>query len=239
MALPPPVTGFSSSQADFVQNANRELRDPLTICLGYLEMLGDDPEESRRTVALVVDELDRMGRILDALSMFAEVDRPDFLHTSWIDLEPFTQELVMRAAAAGPRDWKLHRVSAGTFFADREQLIEAVMHLVDNAVHHTVEGDTIAIGSSLGDDEVRLWVQETGSGISSQDRPHVFDRFSRGTGAYRRYRGSGLGLAIVKTIAEAHSGRVELVSRPGEGSTFTIVVPREQPAEVVAVPDAD
>ena len=74
-------------------------------------------------------------------------------------------------------------------------------------------------------DEVRVWVRDTGTGIPVADQATIFDRFTRGAGAHRRYRGGGLGLAIVKAIAEAHGGHVELDSRLGEGSTFTIVVP--------------
>jgi signal transduction histidine kinase len=100
------------------------------------------------------------------------------------------------------------------------------MNLAQNAVHHTLADETIAIGTSVNDDEVRLWVRDTGSGISVADQEVIFDRFIRGSGAHRRYRGSGLGLAIVKAIAEAHGGRMELESRLGEGSTFTIVLPK-------------
>jgi two-component system OmpR family sensor kinase len=106
-------------------------------------------------------------------------------------------------------------------------LTEALMNLAHNAVQHTAVEDTVAIGTSLTEDEARLWVRDTGSGVPVSDQERIFERFTRGTGAHRLYRGGGLGLAIVRAIAEAHGGRVELESRLGEGSTFTIVVPRE------------
>jgi signal transduction histidine kinase len=84
----------------------------------------------------------------------------------------------------------------------------------------------IAIGTSLAEGEARLWVRDTGLGIPVPDQARIFARFRRGAGAQRLYRGGGLGLAIVKAIAEAHGGRVDLVSRPGKGSTFTIVIPQ-------------
>jgi signal transduction histidine kinase len=102
-----------------------------------------------------------------------------------------------------------------------------VMNLAHNAVQHTREVDTIAIGTSLVEDEVRIWVRDTGGGIPLSDQTRIFERFTRGRDAHRRYRGGGLGLAIVRTIAEAHEGRVELESRLGEGATFTIVLPRD------------
>jgi two-component system, OmpR family, sensor kinase len=92
-------------------------------------------------------------------------------------------------------------------------------------VQHTVEHDAIAIGSSLTEEGVRLWVRDSGYGIAVSDQARIFERFTRGRDAHRRYRGGGLGLAIVRAVAEAHGGYVELESRLGEGSTFTIAVP--------------
>jgi two-component system, OmpR family, sensor kinase len=124
-------------------------------------------------------------------------------------------------------------VGGGTLFGDRHRLTEAVMNLAHNAVQHTDESDTIAIATSGTEDEVRFWVRDTGTGISASDQAIVFGRFTRGSGAHLRYAGGGLGLSIVKAIAEAHGGRVELQSVPGEGSTFTMVLPR-YPDESVA-----
>jgi two-component system, OmpR family, sensor kinase len=213
------------SQREFVQDASHELRDPLTICRGHLELLGDDPEERRATTALVLDELDRIGRIVDDLQLLAEAEHPDFLRREWIDLELLTHELLAKATALAPRRWGLDGIGSRMIMADRQRLTEAVMNLAHNAVQHTVSHDSIAIGSAVVGSDVRLWVRDTGSGISAEDQQVIFERFKRGSDAHRRYRGGGLGLAIVKTVAEAHGGHVELDSRLGEGSTFTMVIP--------------
>jgi signal transduction histidine kinase len=213
------------SQREFIQDASHELRDPLTICRGHLELLGDDPEERRATTALVLDELDRIGRIVDDLQLLAEAEHPDFLRREWIDLELLTHELLAKATAMAPRRWGLDGIGSRMVLADRQRLTEAVMNLAHNAVQHTVSHDSIAIGTSANGGEVRIWVRDTGSGISSEDQEVIFERFKRGSDAHRRYRGGGLGLAIVKTVAEAHGGRLELDSRLGEGSTFTMVIP--------------
>jgi signal transduction histidine kinase len=215
------------SQREFVQDANHELRDPLTIVRGHLQLLEDDPDERRRTIQLVTDELDRMGTIVDDLKLLAEADQPGFLRLEWIDLEVFTRELHSKASALAPRGWTVDHAAGGTFFADRHRLTQAAMNLAHNSVQYTAESDTIAISSSLQDGLVRITVRDTGDGISMSDQASIFERFTRGTGAHLRYGGSGLGLAIVKAIAEAHEGSVELDSRLGEGSTFTIVVPRD------------
>jgi signal transduction histidine kinase len=86
---------------------------------------------------------------------------------------------------------------------------------------------------------VRVWVRDTGHGIAVSDQSRIFDRFTRGRDAHRRYRGGGLGLAIVQAIAEAHGGRVDLESRLGEGSTFAIVVPRDPSDGMASGEDLD
>jgi two-component system OmpR family sensor kinase len=212
-------------QRDFVRDVNHELRDPLTIIRGQLQLMEGDPENERR-VKLALDEVDRMGRIVDDLRLLAEADQPGFLHLDWIPLGALTVELVSKGSALAGRHWVVDRTGDGTFFADRHRLTEAVMNLAHNAVQHTQESDTVAIGSSVQGDEVHIWVRDTGTGISVSDQAVIFDRFTRGSDAHVRYRGGGLGLAIVKAIAEAHHGRVDLTSRLGEGSRFTIVLPR-------------
>ena len=115
---------------------------------------------------------------------------------------------------------------------DRYRLTEAVMNLAHNAVQYTYADDVIAIGSDLAGGEWRLWVRDTGTGIAAADQERIFERFARGSTSGREHRGSGLGLALVEAIAEGHGGRVDLVSRLGEGSTFTIVLPVRPHVEV-------
>jgi two-component system, OmpR family, sensor kinase len=227
------------TQRGFLHSVGHELRDPLTICRGHLELLGQDPEERQLTVAIVMDELDRMGRLVDDLQVLAEAEHPDFLQPEWIDVQLFAHELVAKASALDSRLWTLDQAPEGTFFADRQRLTEALMNLAHNAVQHTDLEDTIALGTSLTEEEARLWVRDTGSGVPVADQERIFERFTRGTGAHRRYRGGGLGLAIVRAIAQAHAGRVELESRLGQGSTFTIVLPREPSPGVIGGQDPD
>jgi two-component system, OmpR family, sensor kinase len=220
-------------QREFIEDMSHELRDPLTIVRGHLELLGDDPEERRETIALVLDELDRMGGVVGDLQLLAEAEQVGFLRPEEIDLETYTHEVVAKAGALAPRRWQVAGVADGVLVADRHRLTEALMNLAHNAVEHTSADGTIAIGTAADEDEVRLWVRDDGTGIVLSDQARIFERFARGRGAHRRYRGSGLGLAIVKAMAEAHGGRVELSSRLGQGSTFTIVLPRKPAAEEV------
>lgn len=218
-----------ASQREFLDDAGHELRTPLTIVSGQLELLPEDPAEREETLALVADELERMARIVDDLLLLGRHEQPDFLQLSPVELAPLLDEIHAKAASLGPREWVLERGSRGIVVADRQRLTQALLQLAQNAVRHGGDGP-IALGCVVAGDEARLWVRDEGPGIPAGEQARVFDRFRRGAGA-RRSDGTGLGLAIVRAIAEAHGGRVELDSRPGEGSTFTIVVPVDQPQE--------
>ena len=221
-----PFEAVLRSKREFVRDVGHELRHTLTICHGHLQLISDDPQERRVTIALVLNELERMARIVDDLQVLADAEQPDFLRREQIDFALFAHELIAEASTFDSRNWELDNISEGTLFADRQHLTQAVMNLMHNAVQHTLPEDTITLGASLSQDGARLWVRDSGSGILGSDQARIFDRFVRGTDTRRYHRGSGLGLAIVKAIANAHGGRVELESRVGEGSTFTIIVPR-------------
>jgi signal transduction histidine kinase len=221
------LEGSFETQRRFLDDAGHELRTPLTIVRGHLELLGDDPEERRQTLALVLDELERMGRMVDDLMVLARADEPDFLHLDPVDVGALTDELSTKASALGRRDWQIDSTGRGIIVADRQRLTQAVVQLAQNAVQHTDEGDSIALGSLVRPGEARFWVRDTGPGVAPADARRIFGRFERGASSRRR-EGAGLGLAIVEAIAAAHGGRVELDGTPGRGATFTLVVPTDQ-----------
>jgi two-component system, OmpR family, sensor kinase len=220
-----------TSQREFIRDAGHELRTPITVIRGHLELLAagqEDPQERAETIALVTDELDRMGRFVADLMLLARAERPDFLEYETVDVGELTRELVAKAQSLAPRDWQLEANGRGLIVADRQRLTQAVMNLADNAAHHTREGDAIVLGSSVNAREARLWVRDSGPGIDPEERRAIFRRLSRGRRARESYEGTGLGLAIVRAIAEAHGGRVELRSEPGAGAEFNVVVPVDQ-----------
>jgi two-component system, OmpR family, sensor kinase len=221
-------TGIAS-QKSFISDAGHELRTPITIIRGHLELLGSDPNERRETMELVTDELDRMTRFVDDLLLLAKAERPDFLRLEELDLGLFTHEMFAKASALARRDWRLERIGRGRIVADRQRLTQAIMSLSDNAAQHTGEGDRIELGAAAVNGETRLWVRDSGPGISRDDWDPIFERFTRGEEAARRRDGAGLGLAIVRAIAQAHGGHVEVESEAGEGSKFTVVVPTRPP----------
>jgi two-component system, OmpR family, sensor kinase len=215
-----------AGQKDFLTDVSHELRTPITVIRGHLETLGDSPAEREEAIAVIQDELDRMNRFVDDLLLLAKAPRPDFLRTAPIDLDLFTHDLFAKARSLGDRDWRLDGTGVGIVVADQQRLTQAVMNLADNAVRHTREAETIWLGSSHVAETIRLWVRDEGPGIRLADRERIFERHERADpGRRAQSDGTGLGLAIVRAIAEAHGGHVELDTRSGLGSTFTIVLP--------------
>lgn len=219
------------AQRQFVDDAGHELRTPITVVRGHIELLDHaDPADREETVALVLDELDRMHRFVEDLLLLAKAEQPDFLRLEPVDLEVLTRETGRKCAAIAARDWQVMHVGRGVVVADRQRLTQAAMQLAQNAVDHTGPGMRIEIGSDLVEGAACLWVADEGPGIPVAQHERVFDRFARG-GDGRRGSGAGLGLSIVRAIAEAHRGRVEVVSTPGAGARFTIVVPLDPSQE--------
>jgi len=217
-----------SSQRRFLDDAGHELRTPITIIRGHLELLEDDPEERQATLALVMDELDRMGRMVNDLILLSKAERPDFLMPEAVEVAGLTDEILTKASALGARDWRLDAHGDGVVTVDRQRLTQALVQLAQNAVEHTQEGDAISLGSAVDGGEARFWVRDDGPGIAPADQARIFDRFERG-GTRKPSGGSGLGLSIVRAIVAAHGGRVELLSGLGTGALFTITVPVDGP----------
>lgn len=228
------LEGSFASQRDFINDASHELQTPLTVIQGHLEILSDDPQERRETLALVTDELNRMSRLVGDLLLLARSERPDFLTLELVEVKKLIEEIYAKAVALASRNWCIESTALIRVVADRHRLTQVMMNLIKNAVAQTTESDTIELGAKLIDKQVRFWVRDTGVGIAPTDQERIFKRFARVSNGRRRSEGAGLGLSIVKAIAKAHGGYVELHSSPGVGSTFAVVIPLEPPQEVVA-----
>ncbi len=212
-------------QRDFVSDAGHELRTPITIVRGHLELMTDDPVDRAETVALVTDELDRMARLVDDLLLLAKAERSDFLLVEPVEVGELLPAVLTKVSALAPRDWQLGPIAVATVAGDRQRLTQALGQLAENATQHSETGAQIRLGATRDADYIRLWVQDEGQGVEEADQDRIFERFARASSSGRRSDGSGLGLAIVLAIAQAHGGHVELASRRGQGSTFTLVLP--------------
>ena len=217
------------SQRRFLDDVAHELRTPITIARGHLEVLGDDPTERAETVELVTDELDRMSRYVSDLLVLAKAEQPDFLVTEPIELGELALDLHQRVRALGPRSWVLDSappIGHLAVVADRERLTQAILNLAANAVQYTDPGAEIGLGIAVSGGDARLWVRDTGPGVDPAIADTLFDRYSRAaTSRSLRPDGAGIGLSIVDAIARAHGGSVTVQSRPGHGATFIITIP--------------
>lgn len=199
-----------ATQREFLDDAGHELKTPLTVLRGHLELMdGQDPRETLETRDLLLDEVDRMSRLVQDLILLAKSRRPDFVQPASVDVDELTQRLYAKFQGLGDRVWSVDEVATSTAVLDPQRITQALLQLADNAVKHTDPGDEIGVGSAMADGELRLWVRDSGDGISPEMRESVVERFGRG-----RVRvgdeGFGLGLSIVSAIAEAHGGRLVL-----------------------------
>ena len=229
-----------AQQERFLHDASHELRTPVTIARGHLEVLGRLNGGTQPEVAVALDELERIERILDRLLLLAKAEQPNFLATAEVDLEPFLEDVFLRWSEVAPRAWKLGTVAAVTVRADPEALRIALDALLENAVKFTDEGAAIELRADAADGEVAISVADDGCGVAPEALGRIFDRFGRADAARTRSSGGvGLGLAIVDAIAKAHGGRCTVDSSGGSGAvtTFTLTLPSTRPAARRAHPD--
>lgn len=217
------------TQRQFLNDASHELRTPITIVQGHLELLDSDPSTRAESMALVMDELDRMRGMVDDLLTLAKADRPNFLRLAPVDLEPFTDEVLDKARTLGSRRWFLDHRAEGMAMLDRQRVTQALLQLALNATQHTTDGQEIHLGTRIRGDELHLWVRDTGPGVSPADQERIFDRFARGSSPSAP-GGSGLGLAIVQAIAHSHGGRVVLLDVSAGGAEFRMELPLHSPS---------
>jgi signal transduction histidine kinase len=216
-------------QREFLDDAGHELKTPLTVLRGHLELLDTgSPEEVAETKALLLDEVDRMSRLVGDLILLAKSDRPDFVTFTDVDLGELTEEVLAKARALGDRDWQLDEVGRATLQVDGQRLTQALLQLADNAVKHTRPGDVVALGSSYDGSGARLWVRDTGQGVPAADRDLVFERFGRAQ-VPAGDEGFGLGLSIVRAIVEAHGGTVAVEDAEPSGALFVVRLPARPP----------
>ncbi|MCI9888483.1 HAMP domain-containing histidine kinase [Micrococcales bacterium 31B] len=236
---------FTTEQR-FIDDASHELRTPITIIRGHLELLSDDPAERTATMTLVNQELDRMSRIVSDLLALSKSERPDFIQIGEpVDVAELTLDIDAKVQALGDRKWVLTHVAEGEARLDAQRVTQAMLQLAHNAVQHTQAGDEIRVASRFiteanGHQSVQLTVTDTGPGVSADEVHHIFGRFARGTSERTsgQRSGAGLGLAIVRAIADGHQGSAYVDSVPGQGATFGLVLPVGAP-RVAQIEDDD
>jgi two-component system, OmpR family, sensor kinase len=223
-----------SRQRRFAADASHELRTPLTSISGHARMLDEwalevDPERAKRSVGAIRREAGRMRNLVESLLSLAQGDEDPGLRVGHHDLAAVAEEAAQAARAAADGKVAIEYVSPergveATF--DRDRVLQAASILLDNAVKYTSEGGSVTVRAEEEDGSVALTVSDTGVGIPEDQLPLIFERFHR-TESSRADGGAGLGLSIARQIAESHGGEIRARSTPGEGSTFTLLLPNE------------
>jgi two-component system, OmpR family, sensor kinase len=220
-------------QRALVADTSHELRNPLMVVRGNLDLLVHDlpPQERRDAIDDAREELDRMTLLIQDLLFLADADTGETIERHDVALE----EIVARAASDaariaahedGDREVVLEANDPITIQGDPERLRQLVWNLVENAVRYTPPGGSVIISLRRRGPVAELTVSDTGIGIAPEHLPYIFDRFYRvDTSRSRALGGTGLGLSIVRQISEAHGGQVRVRSTPGDGSTFTVALP--------------
>jgi two-component system phosphate regulon sensor histidine kinase PhoR len=233
-----PLRRVEEMRADFVANASHELRTPLAALSGFIETLQgparEDAAARERFLAIMAAQATRMARLIDDLLSLSRIElnahlRPD----KEVDLGPLIRQVIDGLQTLARDRGVEVRVSAPAerliVLGDRDELLRVFENLIENALKYAASGKRLDI--SLAADagaqgEARVAVRDYGPGIAPEHLPRLTERFYRVDVADSRAQGgTGLGLALVKHILNRHGGRLAIESVPGQGATFTALIP--------------
>ena len=225
-------------QADFVSAVSHEFRSPLTSLTHLTSLLRSDfqptTDRRRQYYDVLARETDRLRRFVETLLDFGRMQAGATRYRlAPLDLSPCIAAVVeefRNDQAAGSHAVSL--TSPGQLpavDADPEALSRAIWNLLENAAKYSPDGSPIAVRMDVDDGAVAIRVTDQGAGIPEEEQPHIFQQFYRGAAAsLSAIKGTGVGLAVVQHIVRGHGGDIQLESRPGAGSTFSIVLPHRR-----------
>lgn len=225
------LDGVIQQIREFTLHASHELKTPLTIMRGELETALQRPDTPQReTFESLLDEVERLARIVDGLTLLTKADAGQ-VQLEWepVPLAELLQECFEDAQIlAEPVSVNITLLESADLYTvgDRHRLRQLLLNLTDNAIKYNQPGGTITMALRPAGDEAEIQITNTGPGIPAELQPRVFDRFVRGADARSRgIEGCGLGLAIGQWIATAHCGTLQLTSTPGQLTTATLRLP--------------
>jgi signal transduction histidine kinase len=221
-----------AGQREFIADASHELRTPITVIRGQLEVLAAQENPSaadvRRVERLVQAEITRVSRLVDDLLVLVQAEQTNFLRKEPVDVRSFVQEIWDGVSLTARRRFELGPVPGGRLEADPDRLAQALRNLARNAIEHTAEESGLVRleVQRLAAAKLKFSVLDDGPGIPPAERERVFERFHRTDAARSRSNGgAGLGLAIVRAIVEAHGGEVHAGGGNGRGARVELVLP--------------
>ena len=222
---------------DFVANVSHELKTPITSIKGYMETLRegqvDDAETIGKFHTIVARQADRMNAIITDLLQLSQIEQQEGSEELVKTSEPLAG--IIKAAVEDCQtlaeerkiNIQLNLDEHLSVYANSALLEQALINLINNALKYSKTGSDIQIRAGLEENEIRIHIQDQGCGIDPKYHARLFERFYRVDKARSRdMGGTGLGLAIVKHIAMVHQGNITVTSRVGQGSTFTLHIPK-------------
>ena len=230
------ISKLEEMRTNFVSNVSHEMRSPLTVLSGYLEMFSDKPPKDEKNFKLAIDNMYqqamRMQRLVTDLLALSKMETAPVEHTKSVNVSTLLITLKENAEVLGQD--KHHKISLQAdeqlnLRGNSDELHSLFANLINNAVRYTPKNGTISISWQKINDEAIFSVSDDGPGIAAQHIPHLTERFYRAdVDRSRESGGTGLGLAIVKYAVERHDGRLEIKSTLGKGSTFTCYFPGQR-----------
>ncbi|MGN0778424.1 MAG: sensor histidine kinase [Aristaeellaceae bacterium] len=224
-----------NSQKQFVSDASHELRTPIAVIQGYVNMLNrwgkDDRTVLEEGINAIAQETASMKELVESLLFLARHDKKTLMmEISSFDVLDVVSELNKEAAMVTPEDTFILSPSDHCMIeADRGMIKQVMRILCDNAVKYTPKGGTITMGVQRRPGGCTLSLSDTGPGIAPDELPKIFERFYRSDSARKaESSGHGLGLSIARIIVVAHGGKLRVRSKLGEGTTFSIDLPNKQ-----------
>lgn len=223
-----------ATRRDFTANVSHELKTPVGAIRLLAETIAENPGDEEAVAHFaprLVREAERLSALVQDIIDLSRIQGPDALDAAeMVDIDEVVTSAIARQETTaesagivlvGPRE-----PTGALVWGSRDMLVTAVRNLVDNAVRYSQSGSHVSIGTSVRDDLVSISVVDSGIGIPEEDQERIFERFYRVDPARSRNTGgTGLGLSIVKHVASDHGGTVTVWSRPGRGSTFTLLLP--------------
>ncbi len=219
-----------NTQRRFVADVSHELRTPLTVIKGELSLMRRMRHVDEESLKSAEAEVDRLTRLVGDLLLLAQAESGRLpLDLKPIDLDTIMLEVYqqMKVVAGDKVQLRIGSIDQVQITGDRDRIKQVLVNLVGNAIQYTPAGGLITISLDRTETHARLLVSDNGPGISTQDLPHIFERFYRGEKSRRRAQGSGfgLGLSIAYWIVRNHNGSIEVNSREGQGTTFCVWLP--------------
>jgi len=229
------INSSYKAQVRFVSDASHELRTPISVIQGYVNLLDrwgkDDPEVMQESINAIKAEAENMKELIEQLLFLARSDNDTInLQMDSFDCCDVVDEVVKETQMIDKsHNFQLDLSRPAYVNADRQLIKQAIRIFVDNSIKFTPNGNNIVLRVGKRDNKVHIVIQDSGIGIHPKDLPHIFDRFYRSDESRaRKTGGTGLGLSIAKWIIERHDGYIEVLSRINVSTRFTIVLPAKE-----------